>query len=452
MLSEAQTLLHAIINSTHDAISVVNERGEQILINPAYTKLIGLTEDEVLNKPPTVDITDGSESVHLKVLDTQKPIHGVRMKAGPGKKDVIVDAEPIFIDGQLKGSVAVIHDITEIIKLNKKLEDVKEIINMRLSAKFTFDDIIGVSAPIKHAVNQAKRAAQTPATVLLRGESGTGKEIFAHAIHNAGDRRNNILVKVNCAALAETLLESELFGYAEGAFTGAKRGGKQGFFEVADGGTIFLDEIGELNHNLQSKLLRVLQEKEIVRVGDTKPVSVDVRVIAATNSNLENLIETGKFREDLYYRINMVQIIIPPLRHRREDIPALGSHLIKMLSRDFGCTVSAISAKAQEVLMQHAWPGNVRELENALGRAIINMLPEETIIEDSHLRFLEALKTHQESAAYLSTRTYAEAFEEWEKMFLTKVINECGGNKTEAAKKLQISIRSLYYKMKGDKT
>ena len=447
-LIETQTLLQAIINSTHDAISVVNEFGAQILINPAYTGLAGLTEEDVLNHPPTVDIADGSESVHLKVLATQKPINNVRMKIGPNSKEVLVDAAPIFIDGKLKGSVSVINDVTKIMKLTKELEDARRIIGLRLNSKYTFDDIIGSSAAIKYAVNQAKRAAQTPATVLLSGESGTGKELFAHAIHNASERKNNIFIKVNCAALVETLLESELFGYAEGAFTGAKRSGKQGFFEVADGGTIFLDEVGELNNNLQIKLLRVLQEKEIVRVGDTKPISVDVRVIAATNADLEKLIETGKFREDLYYRINMVQITIPPLRDRREDIPLLCDHLIKKLNRDFGRSISGISSSAESSLMEYVWPGNVRELENVLGRAIIDMGPDEIILNASNIRLPETSKqASAEIAEALSAATYLEAFDEWEKTLLSRIMRECGGNKTEAAKKLQISIRNLYYKL-----
>ena len=227
------------------------------------------------------------------------------------------------MDGKLKGSIAVIHDVSEIKDLNRELYRARQIIRT-LEAKYSFDDIIGGSQVMKIAIDQAKLAAKTPATILLRGESGQGKELFAHAIHNASDRKYNKFIRVNCAALSETLLESELFGYEEGAFTGAKRGGKRGLFEEANNGSIFLDEIGELTMNTQGKLLRVLQENEITRVGGTKSIPLNVRVIAATNVNLEKrLMSTGSFREDLYYRLNQMPIFIPALHKRKEDITIL---------------------------------------------------------------------------------------------------------------------------------
>lgn len=451
-LLEARTLLQAIINSTHDAISVVDERGKGILINPAYTELTGLSEKDVISQPADVDIPEGGESMHMKVLATQKPVHNVRMKLGLNRKDVIVNVAPIFVNNKLRGSVGVVHDVSEIKKLTEELADVKRIISRQQNAKYTFNDIIGSSIALKYAIDQAQRAAMTPATVLLRGESGTGKELFAHAIHNASPRSGNRFMKVNCAALTESLLESELFGYTEGAFTGAKRGGKPGFFEEADGGTLFLDEVGELSFNLQSKLLRVLQEKEIIRVGDTKPVYVDVRVVVATNANLEKLIESGKFREDLYYRISMIQIVIPPLRHRREDIPELSEFLVKKLNHDFGRNISSICAQAQAALTKYDWPGNVRELENILGRAIINMKPAETMLEHRHLPSLRSNAADHGNmiepvSAGTAGKTYAELFDEWEKTLLSGIISSCNRNKTKAAKILNISIRSLYYKL-----
>jgi len=216
----------------------------------------------------------------------------------------------------------------------------------KLEAKYTFQDIVGRSDEIRIAVEQAKIAARTPATVLLRGESGTGKELFAHAIHNESDRKYNKFIRVNCAALSESLLESELFGYEEGAFSGAKRGGKKGLFEEADNGSLFLDEIGELSAKMQVKLLRVLQEKEIIRVGGTEPIPVNVRIIAATNRNLEREIAAGKFREDLYYRLNRIPIHIAPLRQRKEDIPPLCAHLIRKINHDYGRSVEGISPSA----------------------------------------------------------------------------------------------------------
>ncbi len=309
---EIQSTLKSIIHSTDDAISVVDEKGLHTIINPAYTRLTGLTGEDVLGKSPTIDIADGGESMHLKVLRTGKPVHGVRMRVGPNRKEVIVNVAPVIVDGVLKGSVAVIHDVSEIKYLNEELERVKERVR-HLESKYTFADIVGESRGMIIAKEQAMKAAQTPVTVLLQGESGTGKELFAHAIHHASKRNNRQFIRVNYSALVDTLLESELFGYEGGAFTGAKRTGKKGLFEEADKGTIFLDEIGVMSLNLQAKLLRVLQEKEIIRVGGRSPVNVDVRIISATNIDLKNAVKEGRLREDLYYRLYVIPIYIPPL-------------------------------------------------------------------------------------------------------------------------------------------
>ena len=243
-LWNVRSLLEAVIESTADAISVADERGNTIIVNPAYTRITGLGRDAVVDKPVTVDIAEG-ESMHLKVLKTGKPVKNIRMKVGPAKKEVIVNVAPIFIAGKIRGSVGVIQDISEIMALTEELARARKLIR-RLEARYTWDDIVGTSAALTAAKEQAMRAAGTPATVLLRGESGTGKELFAHAVHNASSRSRGQFVRVNCAALPEQLLESELFGYEEGAFTGAMKGGKRGLFEEADRGTIFLDEIGDI--------------------------------------------------------------------------------------------------------------------------------------------------------------------------------------------------------------
>lgn len=268
-LKEVQTMLQAIIQSSEEAISVVDEEGRGILINPAYTRITGLKKTDIIGQPATADISEG-DSMHMKVLQTRRPVRGVRMRLGPSKRDVVVNVAPVIVDGKLKGSVGVIHDMSEIQELTNELKRARQIIRT-LEAKYSFADIIGQSEEFQLAIEQARLAAKTPATVLLRGESGTGKELFAHAIHNASSRKFNKFVRINCAALSESLLESELFGYEEGAFSGAKRGGKRGVFEEANNGSIFLDEIGELSAHMQAKLLRVLQEKELIRVGGTTP-------------------------------------------------------------------------------------------------------------------------------------------------------------------------------------
>ena len=452
-LEEVRILLTAIINSTQDAISVVDENGLGILINPAYTRLTGLTAKDVIGNPPTVDIAEG-ESMHIQVLRTREAVKGVSMKVGPKRKEVIVNVAPILVSGQLRGSVGVLQDISEIHKLSEELEKAKQLIR-HLEAKYTFKDIVGDSEAIKATIEQAARAAVTPATVLLRGESGTGKELFAHAIHRASERQKGQFIRVNCAALADSLLESELFGYVEGAFTGAKRGGKVGLFEEANGGTIFLDEIGEISQNLQAKLLRVLQEREIVKVGDNRSFNVDVRVIAATNANLEAELQAGRFREDLYYRLNVIPIIIPPLRKRRDDIPLLVRHLIGSFNQDYGRCVERASNDVLDILMEYHWPGNVRELENILGRAIINMRIGELVMDKQHLPILTVSMANDpkgpSSDLPQPALSVVEGFDElqrqWERALLLITLQRTAGNKTKAAKQLKMSIRNFYYKL-----
>ena len=447
-LKEVKSMLEAIIHSSEEAISVVDETGKGIMINPAYTRITGLTEKDVIGKPATVDISEG-ESMHMRVLKTRRPVRGAKMKVGPHKKEVIVNVAPIIVAGKLKGSVAVIHDISEIKQLTTELQKAKQMIR-NLEATYTFDDIIGDSPEMMIAIEQAKIGAKTPATVLLRGESGTGKELFAHAIHNESDRRHYKFIRVNCAALSESVLESELFGYEEGAFTGAKAGGKKGLFEEANHGSIFLDEIGELSLAMQAKLLRVLQEKEIVRVGGTTPIPLDVRIITATNVNLEKAVTNKKFREDLYYRLNRLPIYIPSLKERMSDLPKLVDHIIGKVYQLYGRNVKSISESALEKLKKYDWPGNIRELENVISRAIIFMDVTEEVIQYHHLPNLteQTKQTTTIQPNINKTKTLQEAMEQYEKEFIYNVYKENNFNKTKTAKQLNISVRNLYYKIK----
>ncbi|HGH7173920.1 TPA: sigma 54-interacting transcriptional regulator [Bacillus wiedmannii] len=448
-LKEIQTLLEAIINSSEEAISVVDEKGRGLVINPAYTKLTGLTEEDIIGKPATTDIVEG-ESMHMKVLRTRRAVRGIHMKIGQKKRDVIVNVAPVIVDGILKGSVGVIRDVSEIQKLTNELNRARQIIRT-LEAKYSFDDIVGNSDETTAAIEQAKLGANTPATVLLRGESGTGKELFAHAIHNGSNRKYNKFVRVNCAAISETLLESELFGYEEGAFSGAKRGGKRGFFEEANNGSIFLDEIGELSANTQAKLLRVLQEKEIVKVGGTKAIPINVRVIAATHVNLEKGILEGKFREDLYYRLNKIPIQIPSLRQRKGDIPAIADRLIQKINQDYGRNVEGLTDSAILYLQSYEWPGNVRELENILGRAIIFMNYNEIYIDVHHLPPLhteEQTEVKQNNLLpELEEKPLEHLVTEFEGHIIHESLERFDGNKTKTARALGISVRNLYYKL-----
>lgn len=455
---EILSTLKAIINSTGDAISVVNEKGIHTIVNEAYTRLIGLTENDVLGKSSNVDIAEG-ESMHLKVLRTRQPVHGVRMKVGPAKKEVLVNVAPVIVDGVLKGSVAVIHDLSEIRSLTEELNQFKKRVR-HLEAKYTFDDIVGKSRAMIIAKEQAIKAASTPATVLLHGESGTGKELFAHAIHNHSPRKNRQFIRVNCSALTDTLLESELFGYESGAFTGASKKGRKGLFEEADRGTIFLDEIGMMSLNLQSKILRVLQEREIVRVGSNEPIDVDVRIISATNTNLDEAVKKGLFREDLYYRLYVVPILIPPLRERKEDISVLVQNIIRKCNQEFGRNIKDVSRDVIDMLLNYSWPGNIRELENVIERAVINMKVSESILNQSHLPEFVKMSSStivDGNKKYLNKESEKEIFKtgsleeirrETEKNIILDTLKMFNGNCQETAKHLGISIRTLYYKIK----
>lgn len=451
-VKEVRAMLQAIFNATSDAISVVDKEGRGLMINPAYTRLTGYTEKDIIGKLATVDLAEG-ESVHLKVLKTKKEIRRVRLRVGPNKRDVIVDASPIIVNDELLGSVGVIHDLTEFNQLIGELDKAKKIIRT-LEAKYTFDDIIGSHSGMVTAIEKAKVAAATPATVILRGESGTGKELFAHAIHNASNRKNAQFVRVNCAAIHSNILESELFGYEEGAFTGARKGGRIGLFEQANGGTIFLDEIGEINLNTQAKLLRVLQEKEIMRVGSNEPIWIDVRIISATNRDLEKEVAEGKFRKDLYYRLNVVPIKIPSLREHKCDIPQLAEFLLNKYNQEYGRSVSEISKRAIEIIKDYNWPGNIRELENYIGRAMINMTITEHVLEEHHLPAISSLQEKAEpsprerkKALTEKARPLSEVLEEAERDYIQNLLERNNGSRDKTAQDLGISIRSLYYKL-----
>lgn len=428
-LREIQSMLTAIIQSSDDAISVVDEEGRGILVNPAYTRLTGLHEEDVIGKPATVDITEG-ESIHMKVLESGKPIRGVRMRVGPSRRQVVVNVAPVLVGDRLKGSVGIIHDLTEIRSLSEELDQARRLIRS-LETRYTFDDIAGESPEMKLAIQQARLASSMNVPILLRGESGTGKEVFAQAIHNESE--GGKFIRVNCAALPGDRLERELFG-EDGAET-------PGLFEEAEGGTLFLDEIGELPAAVQAGLIRALEEKEIHRIGGSRPFPVTARVIAATNTNLEKLMKEGRFREDLFHRLNRMPVHIPPLRNRREDIPLLAEKLLPRLNRDLDRAVEEISAEAAGLLMQHEWPGNVRELENVISRALIFMQPADRILGRPELAAV--FRAEGEGAS----GTLAEQLDAHEKSILKEALTSGGGNKSEAAKKLGISVRALYYKL-----
>ena len=443
-LKEVEAQLKAIIDSTNDAISVADENGIVRIVNRAYTKITGYAAEEVIGKPATVDIAEG-ESIHMLIAKMRQPIYNARLKVGPARKEVIVNATPLFVHGKFKGSVAVVHDVSEIMQLNNELEEIKRLIR-HMKAQYTFDDIIGDSRIMQIAKEQAKRVAQTPATVLLRGESGTGKELFAHAIHNVSPRKNKPFVSVNCAAIPESILESELFGYEEGAFTGAVRGGKKGLVEEADGGTLFLDEVGKLPISLQPKLLRFIESKEFVPVGGRNVKKVDVRIIAATNTDLEKMVKSGEFLPDLYFRLNVFPIYLPPLKERREDIPKIAMHIVRKLNQQYGRMVEGMNPAVMHYITNKEWQGNVREMENFIGRIMINMGPEERIIEMKHLPE-KAEVNEMGNFETFEIRALKDMVESYEKQVIQEALKRAASDKSKAAEMLDVSVRTLYYKM-----
>ncbi len=343
---------------------------------------------------------------------------------------------------QLEELLLIIQKVLERSNLIRENRDLKN----RLKERYTFGNIIYASPKMEEVMSLVARVSTSHTTVLIRGESGTGKELIANAIHFSSPRSEKPFIKVNCSAIPETLLESELFGHEKGAFTGAmhKRIGR---FEEANGGTIFLDEIGDLAPATQIKLLRILQEKEFQRLGSNTSIKVDVRVIAATHRNLEELMRKGLFREDLYYRLNVISINIPPLRERKEDIPLLIDYFMKKYSKENQKSVFDISKEARELLIRHSYPGNVRELENIIERAVV--LCRGDIITTQDLPFhLSEGKTEEKTETFKMDKSLPEFLEEVEKELIIKALNQNKGIQTWAAEQLGISERVLRYKIK----
>ncbi len=335
--------------------------------------------------------------------------------------------------------LAKLEKVLEKRELRRDNEQLRE----RLREKYKFSNIVGESAELQAVFDVVKRAAPTKATVLVLGESGTGKELIAQAIHEESPRRDKPFVKVNCAALTESLLESELFGHEKGSFTGAV-GRREGRFELADGGTLFLDEIGEVSGGLQVKLLRVLQQKEFERVGGTQTIKVDVRVVAATNRDLEAEVKAGHFREDLFYRLNVVAVTLPPLRRRKTDIPSLVSHFIERYSEVHGKAVRGLAPGTLNALLSYDWPGNVRELGNVIERAVVLARGTELTSDDLPPTLRGPRPTTRSSDSLIPGATLYEI----EREAILRTLELVDGSTSRAAELLGISVRKIQYRLK----
>jgi PAS domain S-box-containing protein len=374
--SELSDEFNAILESSYDGIYIADKNGYTVYVNEAYEKLTGTTRSELLNRHIHDLTTEGyfSHNITEAVLDKKETITDVIRSQKSGKK-ILVTGNPVFHkDGSLVRVLVNLRDITDLDYLKKQLEKTRA-----LSDKYRLEisrlrikdgEIIGNSKKMRNAIELALRVAQVDSTILISGESGVGKELVAELVHNNSLRRDKPFIKINCGAIPDNLLESELFGYEGGAFTGSKKEGKPGLFELAEEGTLLLDEVGEMNFNLQVKLLRVLQESELRRVGGTKNIRVNVRILAVTNKDLEAMVKEKLFRDDLYYRLNVVPIYVPSLRERREDIAPLANYFLEQFNHKYKYNMK-ISLAAIECLTSYNWPGNVRELENTIERLVV---------------------------------------------------------------------------------
>lgn len=373
--------LNAVYECSYDGIMITDPDGIGVRINNALARLTGLDKNYFIGKPIQNLFNGGVfqfESITIKSLQEGRIVTGIQKIKTTGK-EVMVTGVPVFdAKGRITMVITNVRDISELTILQEQLREsvmkttrYQDELNLVMLEKMQHDHVVAKSPGMLKALDLAMRVARTDTTVLITGESGVGKEVVAQIIHNNSSRREQgTFIKINCGAIPEALLESELFGYEAGAFTGARKDGKIGLFEMADKGTLLLDEIGELAFNLQVKLLRVIQGQEIYRVGGTKPIKLNLRIIAATNRNLEKLIRQGRFREDLFYRLNVVPINLPALRERRSDIVPLALHFLKKYNKKYG-TTKRLEPRVWGILENHFWPGNVRELENCIERLLV---------------------------------------------------------------------------------
>lgn len=460
-------LLDSILNSVYEDVGAVDREGRVIYTNEKGAIRLGVDRRAVIGRFMR-EIR--SDCLMEKVARSGVPQMGKLWHVKD--KFVPVMVLPLIENGEVKGAVckSVFRDLHEAEDFVKKIrpyfqQTVKGkqglFENGQTGSRYTFADIVGTSPVMVTALELARRSAITEATILLLGESGTGKELFAHAIHSASARKDGPFIKVNCASIPESLFESELFGYEEGAFTGARKGGKPGKFELANGGTIFLDEVGDMSLNMQAKLLRVLQEGEIEKIGSTRTRQVDVRIIAATNCNLEMKVQRGEFREDLYYRLEVIPIRIPPLRERLQDIQLLVPHLVSQLGKKYGKGPFEISSAVYEVLKAYSWPGNVRELGNVLEGALcladkqviaVADLPPHFVERTGKTRYLleapeDVLKVSV-PASNPPVCAIESVVNEAEKMAIERALEFTRGNKRRAARALGIARSTFYAKLK----
>lgn len=451
-LEKRNLIFETILGMTEDGFLIIDEFNNIIEINRAYCEFLGLKQEEVLGKHVYEVIKNSQlpqilQSGRIEVNVLHKLVKG---QAPNQEKYCIVTRAPVkqgdqvvAAVGQVKFSLKTMELANKLKNLDEELQYYKNELSRIIGSKYSFKAMIGTSAAFLASKKIAEKAAKNDLTVLLTGETGTGKEVFANAIHFENNRGKNAFIRINCAAIPTELLESELFGYAEGAFTGAKRGGKKGKFELANNGTIFLDEIGDMPLTMQAKLLRVLQENEIEKVGSDETIPINVRVIAATNLNLEEKVKSQAFREDLYYRLNVIQIKIPPLRERSEDIQLYIDYFLRELNEKYETNIS-ISSDTMDTLRNYAWHGNIRELKNTIDRAYA--LVEDDIILNAHLP-VNVISKSRLPFGITTDKAYTTLMEDFERELLVSFLEKNKYNCRKTAVELNIHRTTLYNKI-----
>ncbi len=442
---ERKKRLEAILDSAQEGIIAVDKNEKINVFNPMAEKIFKTNRHEALGEK----INEIVFNTRIpRVMELREKELGKLLKTGDSH--IAVNRVPIIINDQVRGAVATFQDVTKLQNMEQKIR--KTLSEKGLIAKHTLGDIIGNSEIIKQAIDLAQKYAKSDSTVLITGDSGTGKELFAQGIHNTSERKNGPFVAINCAALPPNLLESELFGYVEGAFTGARKGGKQGVFELAHNGTLFLDEIGEMDKRLQARILRVLEQREVMRIGDDKIIPVNVRVIGATNLNLKKIVADGDFRKDLFYRLNILNLTIPPLKERKEDIKYYVEYFLKKYRDEFSSTINQIELDIISRLQAYHWPGNVRELRNFIEKISVIAKDKEFISTEDISYVLEDLFTDedvdiQDKNVVDKSSLLSGDLRQIEKNVVRQVLAEENYNKSRAAQRLGIDRNTLRKKL-----
>ncbi len=444
-------IFHKILDISPDGFIIVDDEGVIINVNEAYRDFVGIPKEQIIGQYIT-DIIPNSKLPNILTRGKTEidVIHRLSSSKNPLKEKVVAatrasvehDGKVIGAFGQIKFSKGTQKLAKKFQKQESELEYYKNELKKILGNKYTFETMIGRNKKFLEVKQIAEKAAKNDFSVLILGDTGTGKEVFAHSIHFASERKEKPFIRVNCAAIPADLIESELFGYEEGAFTGAKKGGKIGKFEMAHGGTLFLDEIGELPMNMQAKLLRVLQEQEVERVGGLKTIPINVRIIAATNRNLEEDIVQKKFREDLYYRLNVIQIEIPSLNNRKEDISDFIHYFLNDLNDKYGTKVE-VSSKSLELIVNYPFPGNIRELKNIIESSYSQV--DGDYINSTHLPS-NVIRGAKGEIQYNDKKGLNAIINDIEKEIILDILKDSGYNCRFTAKKLGIHRSTLYKK------